>query len=513
MADETSDEVATYLGQKGYSIFKENISIEEQHWLREQLTVKPYIPKSPVQPPAFHIYRESPKKLYIPRFFGLDNYGEPDESRIPDGTTININFNGSLRDYQQNVVNTYVSKMGAMGGGGLLELPCGYGKTIIALNIIGTLKLKTIVIVHKSFLMNQWIERIEQFLPDARIGKIQGQIIDIEDKDIVIGMLQSLSTKTYPSNIFDSFGLTIVDECHHISSEVFSRSLLSIVTKHMLGLSATMNRKDGLTKVFKMFLGEIVFSVKRDTDDFVLVKSITYESNDDDFNEPITDYRGNIAYSSMIVKLCDYVPRSEFILKVLETELKEKSDQQIMILAHNKSLLTYLYKAIEERNIASVGYYIGGMKEEALKQSESKTVIIATYSMASEALDIKSLSTLIMATPKTDIEQAVGRILRVKRERPLVVDIVDSHEVYQRQWSKRKKFYIKSNYKIIKSNNINYLNNKWLNEYIPIDKTAKKTKKTKKNSEKEEQEDNDSDTESTHIPKKSIPKGKCLIKI
>jgi len=513
MAEETSDEVATYLGQKGYSIFKENISIEEQHWLREQLTVKPYIPKSPVQPPAFHIYRESPKKLYIPRFFGLDNYGEPDESRIPDGTTININFNGNLRDYQQNVVNTYVSKMGAMGGGGLLELPCGYGKTIIALNIIGTLKLKTIVIVHKSFLMNQWIERIEQFLPDARIGKIQGQIIDIEDKDIVIGMLQSLSTKTYPSNIFDSFGLTIVDECHHISSEVFSRSLLSIVTKHMLGLSATMNRKDGLTKVFKMFLGEIVFSVKRDTDDFVLVKSITYESNDHDFNEPITDYRGNIAYSSMIVKLCDYVPRSEFILKVLETELKEKSDQQIMILAHNKSLLTYLYKAIEERNIASVGYYIGGMKEEALKQSESKTVIIATYSMASEALDIKSLSTLIMATPKTDIEQAVGRILRVKRERPLVVDIVDSHEVYQRQWSKRKKFYIKSNYKIIKSNNINYLNNKWLNEYIPIDKTAKKTKKTKKNSEKEEQEDNDSDTESTHIPKKSIPKGKCLIKI
>ena len=508
MAEETSDEVATYLGQKGYSIFKENISVEEQHWLREQLTVKPYIPKSPVQPPAFHIYRESPKKLYIPRFFGFDNYGEPDESRIPDGTSVNINFNGSLRDYQQNVVNTYISKIGPMGGGGLLELPCGYGKTIIALNIIGTLKLKTLVIVHKSFLMNQWIERIEQFLPDARIGKIQGQIIDIEDKDIVIGMLQSLSTKTYPSGIFDSFGLTIVDECHHISSEVFSRSLLSIVTKHMLGLSATMNRKDGLTKVFKMFLGEIVFSVKRDTDDFVLVKSITYNTNDHDFNEQITDYRGNVAYSSMIVKLCDYVPRSEFIITVLETELKEKDDQQIMILAHNKSLLTYLYKAIEERNIASVGYYIGGMKEEALKQSENKKVIIATYSMASEALDIKTLSTLIMATPKTDIEQAVGRILRVKHERPLVVDIVDSHEVYERQWCKRKKFYIKNNYKIIKSNNVNYINNKWLDEYIPVNKKAKTKKKCGK-----AKEDTDSDTEQPYTPNKSIPKGKCMIKL
>ena len=57
--------------------------------------------------------------------------------------------------------------------------------------------------------------------------------------------------------LFNQFGLTIVDECHHISSEVFSRSLSRIVTKYTLGLSATMNRKDGLTPVFKMFLGEI----------------------------------------------------------------------------------------------------------------------------------------------------------------------------------------------------------------------------------------------------------------
>ena len=63
----------------------------------------------------------------------------------------------------------------------------------------------------------------EQFLPNAKIGRIQGQVIDIEDKDIVIGMLQSLSMKDYPSGLFSVFGLTLVDECHHISSEVFSR--------------------------------------------------------------------------------------------------------------------------------------------------------------------------------------------------------------------------------------------------------------------------------------------------
>jgi superfamily II DNA or RNA helicase len=132
---------------------------------------------------------------------------------------------------------------------------------------------------------------------------------------------------------------------------------------------------------------------------------------------------------------------------------QENEDQQIMLLAHNKNVLKYLHDAIKTRGIAdgSVGYYIGGMKEAALKETEGKRVVIATYSMAAEALDIKSLTTLIMVTPKTDIEQAVGRILRQKHGSPIVVDIVDSHTPFQNQWSKRKQFYKKQNYKIIQT--------------------------------------------------------------
>jgi superfamily II DNA or RNA helicase len=289
--------------------------------------------------------------------------------------------------------------------------------------------------------MNQWIERIQQFLPKARVGKIQGPNIDIDDKDIVIGMLQSLSMKEYPSSIFESFGLTIIDEVHHISSEVFSNSLFKIVTKYMLGLSATMTRKDGTTNVFKMFLGDVIFKGKRDESREVVVHAIQYQVNDDEFNEVKLDYRGNPAYSTMISKLCEYNRRSEFILKVLSAMLENNPDQQIMILAHNKSILKYLHDAIAHKNIATVGYYIGGMKESALKETEGKMVVIATYAMASEALDIKTLTTLIMATPKTDIEQSVGRILREKHSSPVVVDIIDSHDLFQNQWRKRKTFY------------------------------------------------------------------------
>jgi superfamily II DNA or RNA helicase len=328
--------------------------------------------------------------------------------------------------------------------------------TVLSLDIISQLKKKTLIIVHKEFLLNQWIERIQQFLPSARVGRIQGQIVDIEDKDIVIGMLQSLSMKDYHESTFHSFGLTIIDEVHHISSQVFSCALFKIVTKYTLGLSATMNRKDGTTKVFKMFLGEVVFKGKRDEEHAVVVRAIEYISNDEDFKKVATDFRGNVQYSTMISKLCTFNHRSEFILRVIGDMLKENPAQQIMILAHNRNLLTYFHDAIKTRNITSVGYYVGGMKEAALKESESKKVIVASYAMAAEGLDIKTLTTLIMATPKTDIEQSVGRILRERHGSPVVVDIIDEHQPFKNQWNKRKIFYKKQNYKIIQTNILDY---------------------------------------------------------
>ena len=441
-----------YLGQKGYTLLKNDLSVEQQEKIRRDLMAKPFVPKnSPQQAVSFPIYRESKKKFYVPRFYGIQNFGVPNENKVNQGKSINIEFAGDLREHQKPVVQSYLTHIKTHGCG-LLELYCGYGKTVLALNIISKIKKKTLVIVHKEFLMNQWIERIEQFLPMARVGKIQGSVVDIEDKDIVLGMLQSLSMKDYPADMFQDFGFTIVDETHHISAEVFSNSLFKIVTENMLGLSATMNRKDGLTKVFKQFLGEVVVKKRREDEQPVVVKAIEYHTKDEEFNETILNYRGQTHYSRMIGKLCEYNDRREFILTLLQDAMKEaeekKEKMQVMILAHNKNLLHYLFEAISHRKIASVGYYIGGMKQDALKESEDKKVIIATYAMAEEALDIKTLTTLIMATPKTDVTQAVGRILRSKDHNPLVLDVVDVHDVFRRQWLKRLKFYNSNNYEI-----------------------------------------------------------------
>ena len=466
-----SQTLNTYLGNKGYTILKAELSIKHQLALKEMLMVKPYVPGSPIQvQKTFPAYRESDKKIYVPRYLGEELFGPAKTIKITEGDNIDLEFQGTLRDYQIPIAQTYLNHVKTIGGGGLLELFCGAGKTDLTLSIIGDLKKKTLIIVHKEFLMNQWIERILKYYPTAKIGKIQGQVIDIDGKDIVIAMLQSLSMKDYPSTLFDSFGFTIIDEVHHISSEVFSCALFKLVTKYMLGLSATMNRKDGTTKVFKMFLGEVVYKLERSKDEEVVVRGITYQINDDEYNELELDFRGQTAASKMLSKICNYNRRSEFIIKVLKDMIAENPKQQIMLIASYKNILKYMYEAIKHHDICSVGYYVGGMKEAALKESESKQVVLATYSMAAEGLDIKSLTTLFMITPMTNIEQSVGRILRQKHEfAPIVVDIIDTHDNFQRQWAKRKAFYKKQNYKIIQTSSGSYVSDasKWRLIYEP----------------------------------------------
>jgi superfamily II DNA or RNA helicase len=457
--------INSYLGAKGYTIYKLCLTPKIIEFIKNELTVKPSLQNSYVEAKSFPIYQESEKKIYVPRYWGIDVFGYPKMLKIPFGESINIKFDGSLRDYQTNVLNEYLKAIdfgvsddkNKGNGSALIELWTGAGKTVLGLKIIEVLKKKTIIFVHKTFLKNQWIERIQQYLPNARIGSIQGQNIDIENKDIVLAMIQSVSMKTYNDNLFDSFGLSIYDECHHMSSEVFCNCLKKCNTIYGLGLSATMNRKDGLTNVFKMYLGDICYKhSKKGTEDEVLVKAIDFTIDDDEYNEVERDFRGQVKYSTMVNKVSNLNMRSDFIIYVLESELFINPKQQFIVLAQTKSLLNYLYKALVYKNFASVGYYVGGMKESELKKSETKNIILATFSMAAEALDIKSLTSLLLASPKSDIVQAVGRILREKHTNPLVIDIIDGHEVFQNQFKKRRAFYNQKNYRIFRTSNKNY---------------------------------------------------------
>ena len=324
--------------------------------------------------------------------------------------------------------------------------------TVMALKIISEIERKTLIIVHKEFLMNQWIERIAEFMPTARIGKIQGPKFDIEDKDIVIGMIQSMYDRTFPSNAFSSFGLTIIDEVHRIGSEEFSKTLFKTITNCMLGISATVDRKDGLTNVLHMFIGPKIYSEERKDEDVIEVRAIEYIHKDPEYNEVAYDYMGNVAHSTMISKISNFQPRCDFVVRMLRDLIKENPEKQIMVLSQIRGLLTDIHSRISTD--CDVGFYVGGMKQQDLQETEERQIVLATYAMAAEALDIKTLNTLVMVSPKTDIIQSVGRILRTRGLGKLIVDIIDTHDVFQNQWKKRRTYYKKCGYGIsyVKSN-------------------------------------------------------------
>ena len=129
--------INTYLGQKGYTILKSDLSVTQQQYIKEQLLIKPCTPGAPVAiDKSFPAYRESDKKLYVPRYFGCEHFGPPKETKISEGVDISLEFQGSLRDTQVPVVKAYLDKVlsgndgEVSGGGGLLELPCGFGKCL-----------------------------------------------------------------------------------------------------------------------------------------------------------------------------------------------------------------------------------------------------------------------------------------------------------------------------------------------------------------------------------------------
>lgn len=459
-----------YLGKKGYTIFKNNLTNEQYKKIKQDLNVKPFTSHGFGAEVSYPIYRESEKKVYLPRYYGTDQFGTP-ENKLSKGLDIDLTFKGSLFEYQTKIIDKYIEHVGESGGG-LLDVEPGKGKTVMALNIISKLRKKTLVIVHKSFLMDQWIERIEFFLPGAKIGRIQGELIDTENKDIVLGMIQSLSNKDYPSELWDEFGLCVFDECHHLGAEMFSNVMIQIVTNYNLGLSGTMTRKDGLTKVFKYFIGPVVHKEKTDITAKVLVKSINYES-EGLFDGVKTDFKGHPLYSCLITRLDDS-GRNQMIFNVIVNEFKKNPNQQMMVLAHTKSLLQNLYDLLVQKE-PSIGYYLGGMKEDKLKESESKKIILATYAMASEGLDIKTLSSLVLATPKSDVCQSVGRILRSKHDAPLVIDIIDDNPALMSQYYKRLTYYSSKNYEIQEFKN-----------YIKYDRNEYDLFKSKKNQRRKE---------------------------
>ena len=447
----------TILSKHGYIIPKD-IFADQIKDIKKELTVEPFqvfqvLRKQKIK---FPVYQENEDYLFLPKYYGLTKFGLPNKNKENNGKNININFKGELREKQQNILKIVIPHLTEKDGG-VLVLPCAAGKTVFSLYLACHFKVKTLVIVHKTFLLNQWKERAEQFT-DAKIGIIQQDKVEIDNKDIVIGMLQSIAKEKYDDNIFKDFGLVIFDEAHHAPSKYFSKALPLIACKKTIGLSATPKRSDKMEKVLYWFFGDIMYKANVEENDKVLVNIYKYDCDDNDFREYLMR-TGEINRAKTINKLVELEPRNNFIINLIK-EVSEEEDRKILILSDRLEHLDLLKEKLEG---IKTDYYVGGMKQKALKEAETAQVIFASYGMAAEGLDIPDLNTLFMVTPRKEVEQSVGRILRKINPniRPTIYDITDQLSSFIRQGSGRKRLYNKMGFEI---NTFEVLNDDILNQ-------------------------------------------------
>ena len=440
------------LKKDGYYVCKNKNSIKLIEEIKNDLTVTPH--KFGIsfgvneKPEYFKVFRETENNIIIPKYYGLKKLGQPEKNKQIIGESVSITFKGGLRDTQKEIIKQVMCKL-EKDDGGLICLSCGGGKTVLALYIASLLNVKTLIIVHKGFLLNQWKERIEQFT-DSPIGIIQRDKVEIEDKHFVIGMLQSIAKEKYESDIFMDFGLVIFDEAHHAPSKYFSRALPLISCKKTLALSATPKRSDKLEKVLHWYFGPIIYQYNLEENNNVLTKIYKYNIIHKDFIEKKQRFTGEVNRPGTITNLITIGRRNRFIIDLVEDILNEK-ERKIIILSERIEHLQLLKKRLDERNLCTSGFYIGGMKQIKLDESAKCQIIFGTFQMASEALDIKGLNTLIMATPRREIEQTIGRITRDPNSnvRPMVIDILDNLDSFIRQGYYRRNFYRKNGYQII----------------------------------------------------------------
>jgi superfamily II DNA or RNA helicase len=456
---------STTLSEKGYAIAKSELTPNQVEKIKQDTTVKPKVVPGygPDEVEPFTLFNETETHIYVPRYYGYRKIGKPKHVAMPEGRRIQINFAGSMREYQRTILNAW-DKHAQKHGGGIISVGPGRGKTVMAISKIAELGLKTLILVFNSDLLAQWEERIQEYTPDARIGRIRGKEISVLDKDIVIGMVQSLSNPAkddeYPPELFAEFGMVVIDECHHIGARMFSRCLRKCAFKYTMGLSATPDRQDGLTKVFKYYLGDICYkddAIQKTPEERLLdhipdAKVIVhrYMSSSMSYCKEVLNYQRKPNTVIMESNIANYTPRMEYILGLLPALIAE--GRKIIILTSRRDHIAEFVEKIMARNIATVGPYVGGMKQTQLNDTKTKQILVATYNMAAEGFDCQALDTLIMATPKREIEQCTGRIMRKKKNdrihTPLIIDIADEFSNFKAWTQKRIKFYKDKNYKI-----------------------------------------------------------------
>jgi len=202
--------------------------------------------------------------------------------------------------------------------GGVLQLACGLGKTVVALDYIARRGVPALIVLDTTQLMKQWREEIEQHLevPDG-VGLIQGETFDWK-KPVVLATYHSLAARagTMPEEVRRWFGTVVWDEAHHVGAPMFSRSA-DLFYGVRLGLTATPDRDDGLHVVYNFHLGPVIY--KNLTQDlkpriYFMWTGLSLDKTDPHVLAAVNDKNGELHINKVAGFLGGWKPRIDFVI-------------------------------------------------------------------------------------------------------------------------------------------------------------------------------------------------------
>ena len=410
--------------------------------------------------------KEDEKYLKLPR--GTYNYLESlcnvnnieiiskDERFV--GNKIEVKFNGSLREEQQIAIDHMLKY-----DNGILCAPTGFGKTVIGCKLIAERKVNTLILVNKIQLLNQWKDRIKEFLDVKEVGEISSKKKNITNI-VDVASIKSLWNNGNVLDIAKNYGMIIIDECHHTAAYTFEQAINTGNAKYVYGISATPERENGHTPIIKLKCGDIrykVDSLKFNKKLNIPMKVIAKKSHLNFTNDSIDNYELN-EINDLIAK--DII-RSENIIKDIKKEYD--NGKNILVLTERLELMNYIYDKLSKYTNNIFKYY-GGIGKKILKsymelnnqinENKDNKIIVATGSYIGEGFDDSKLDVLFLTMPisgQTRVTQYAGRLHRQdsNKKEILIYDYIDDNFSKTRNmFLKRKKTYEKLGYEIVEEN-------------------------------------------------------------
>jgi len=340
------------------------------------------------------------------------------EVKIHGFHDFNMVGNIKLYDYQENAKNRLKSAKN-----GILEAPCGSGKTQIGLQLIKEIGGRALWLTHTSKLLNQSLERAKQYFK-GDFGTITNGEVSI-GKDITFATIQTMS-KLDIELYKNEFDVVVVDECHHcVGAPTKMMQFYKVVNncncRYKYGLSATLSRSDGLIESLYAIIGKKVYTItQRDVGDKIIkAKYVPFEITED-YSLDYLNYDGTLDFNKLINMLSFDNKRNSIII---DNVLKQDGKQ--LLLCHR----------IEQVKLLSQKLNASAIYSQVKEKCFDSNIIVATYSLAKEGLDIPDLNVLHLITPIKDkgtIKQCAGRVERniSEKKQPLIYDYFDSKIPY-----------------------------------------------------------------------------------